>query len=86
MTSGSQRSGWFAVVHLSSSLESNALLPLCFAQAAVTYSQILHDRLHCRQGCDPQLNHAMLLVGYNRGSGPGKADAYWIVKNSWGTE
>ncbi|KAI3435022.1 hypothetical protein D9Q98_003074 [Chlorella vulgaris] len=39
-----------------------------------------------RQGCNSQLNHAMLLVGYNQGSGPGKADAYWIVKNSWGTD
>ncbi len=48
--------------------------------------KILRDRPYCRQGCNPQLNHAMLLVGYNRGSGPGKADAYWIVKNSWGTE
>ncbi|PSC74223.1 senescence-specific cysteine protease SAG39-like isoform A [Micractinium conductrix] len=39
-----------------------------------------------RQDCDRETNHAMLVVGYNRGSGPGSSNAWWLIKNSWSKE
>ena len=34
----------------------------------------------------PITDHAVVVVGYNVGSGVGKPDSYWIIKNSWGKE
>ncbi|KAL4420951.1 hypothetical protein ABPG77_004580 [Micractinium sp. CCAP 211/92] len=31
------------------------------------------------------INHAMIIVGYNKTAGVGSPDSYWIVRNSWGT-
>jgi len=41
------------------------------------YHSGVYDDTHCKNG---QLNHAILIVGYDK-SGP---EPFWIVKNSWG--
>ena len=35
--------------------------------------------------CDKDIDHAVLLVGYNMTSSD-TSDHYWIIKNSWGTD
>ncbi|KAI3435016.1 hypothetical protein D9Q98_003068 [Chlorella vulgaris] len=67
-------------------MQAVARQPVAFAFAASSGFTWGREKSIYRQDCAPGTNHLMLLVGYNRGSGPGKADAYWIVKNSWGTE
>ena len=41
------------------------------------YHSGVYDDTHCRNG---QLNHAILVVGYDKSG----SEPYWIVKNSWG--
>ena len=33
----------------------------------------------------PITDHVVTVVGYDVGSGVGKPDSFWIIKNSWGT-
>lgn len=44
----------------------------------------------CRGGCgnkkDEDVNHAMLLVGYDLGKQGAGKDAFWIIRNSWGVQ
>jgi len=41
------------------------------------YHSGVYDDTHCKNG---QLNHAILVVGYDKSG----SEPYWIVKNSWG--
>lgn len=36
--------------------------------------------------CEGNLNHAVVLVGYNNNCNDKECNSYWIVRNSWGTD
>ena len=68
-------------------LQAVAQQPVTFAMTVSNNFMLYRDPQTYNKDCSGDANwHAMLLVGYSVGSGPGKPDAYWIVKNSWGTE
>merc|ERR1712080_371472 len=49
----------------------------CTPAPPSNYHSGVYDDPHCRNG---QLNHAILVVGYDKSG----SEPFWIVKNSWG--
>jgi cathepsin F len=58
--------------------------PLSIALNAI-WMQFYHSGISNPMYCPPDLDHAVLLVGFGTKTGLfGQIEKYWIIKNSWG--